>query len=269
MSPSSETPSRARPFFCGNWKLFGTLSESVALATGVAEGVKDVTDADVAMAPGFVALSTVAAKLSLVAGGKVGTAAQDCFWETKGAFTGTVSAQQIADAGARYAIIGHSERRQYFGETDEGVARKTKAALGAGLTPIVCIGETLAERDGGQTLERVRTQLAGGLTGLTPEELTRLVIAYEPVWAIGTGRNATPAQALEVHRFIRGQLVERLGGTAASALRILYGGSVKPDNIAALMAERDIDGALVGGASLTVDSFVKIVKEGTRACTGH
>jgi triosephosphate isomerase (TIM) len=257
---------RARPFFCGNWKLFGTLSESVALATGVRDGTIDVNAADVAVAPGFVALATVAEK---VRGSRLGVAAQDCFWETKGAFTGSVSPQQIADSGAGYIIIGHSERRQLFGETDEGVSRKTRAALGAGLTPIVCIGETLAERDGGITLDRIAAQMTGGLGALGAAELARCVVAYEPVWAIGTGRNATPAQALEVHRFIRGRLIEVLGDTGARALRILYGGSVKPDNIAALMAEPDIDGALVGGASLTVDSFVKIVKEGTRACTGH
>jgi triosephosphate isomerase (TIM) len=259
-------PPRARPFFCGNWKLFGTLSESVALASGVREGTVDVNAADVAVAPGFVALATVAEKLR---GSRLGVAAQDCFWEAKGAYTGTVSPQQIADSGATHVIIGHSERRQFFGETDEGVGRKTKAALGAGLTPVVCIGETLAERDGGITLDRIAAQMSGGLGALGPDELARCVLAYEPVWAIGTGRNATPAQALEVHRFIRSRLIESLGDTGARALRILYGGSVKPDNIAALMAEPDIDGALVGGASLTVDSFVKIVKEGTRACTGH
>jgi triosephosphate isomerase len=261
------TPVRARPFFCGNWKLFGTLSESIALATGVSDGVAGATaHCDVAVSPGFVALATVAERL---AGNAVGVAAQDCYWETKGAYTGEVSAQQIADAGARYVIIGHSERRQFFNETDETVARKTKAALAAGLTPVICIGETLAERDGGETLRRVGAQMTGGFAGFSPEEIKACVIAYEPVWAIGTGRNATPAQAVEVHAFIRGQLGERVGGPAARAMRILYGGSVKPDNVAALMSESEIDGALVGGASLTVDSFVKIVKEGTHACTGH
>src|SRR5687767_14064259 len=180
MSPSAGSPSRARPFFCGNWKLFGSHAESLALSSGVAETVADVTDADVAVAPGFVALAAVAAKLAAT---RVGVAAQDCFWETKGAFTGTVSAQQIADAGARYVIIGHSERRQYFGETDDGVARKTRSALAAGLTPIVCIGETLAERDANQTLDRIGSQIQGGLGALSTEELSRSVIAYEPVWA--------------------------------------------------------------------------------------
>ena len=261
------TPTRARPFFCGNWKLFGSLAESVALATGVRDGVAGVTGTvDVAVAPGFVALATVSEKLR---GGPVGVAAQNCYWEAKGAFTGEVAPQQIVDAGARYVIIGHSERRQYFGETEETVARKTRAALAVGLTPIVCIGETLAERDGGQTLARVGAQIAGAFSGFSPDEIKACVIAYEPVWAIGTGRNATPAQAVEVHTFIRGQLGERVGGAAARAMRILYGGSVKPDNVAGLMASSEIDGALVGGASLTVDSFVRIVKEGANACTGH
>jgi triosephosphate isomerase (TIM) len=257
---------RARPFFCGNWKLFGSLSESVALATGVRDGVADVSASDVAVGPGFVALAKVAEALR---GGPVGVAAQDCHFEAKGAFTGEVSAAQIADAGAAYVIIGHSERRQLFGETDQGVCKKVKAALAAGLTPIVCVGETLAERDSGETLARVGAQLEGGLAGLDAAAVNRCVIAYEPVWAIGTGRNATAAQAVEVHRFIRGRLAERVGGDAARTIRILYGGSVKPDNIAGFMAEEEIDGALVGGASLAVDSFVKIVQEGTRACTGH
>jgi triosephosphate isomerase (TIM) len=252
-----------RPFFCGNWKLFGTIAESVALATGVRDAVREVTGADVAVAPGFIALTSVVEKLR---GSALGVAAQNCHFETKGAFTGEVSAAQVADAGCRYVILGHSERRQLFGETDEGVARKTRAALAAGLTPIVCVGETLAERDGEQTLPRVGTQLAAAVLALPEADMLRCVIAYEPVWAIGTGRNATPAQATEVHRFIRGRLAERLGGRAKE-LRILYGGSVKPDNVAGLMAEQDIDGALVGGASLAVDSFATIVREGMKACS--
>ena len=266
MSVASPTRSdRARPFFCGNWKLFGTAAESLALAEGVRDGTAAVQGADVAVAPGFVALAQVAQRLR---GSALKVAAQNCFWETKGAFTGEASPQQIADAGGTYVILGHSERRQYFGETDANVARKAKAVLAAGLQPVICIGETLAERDGGQTLDRVGAQLAGALASLNGEETRSCVIAYEPVWAIGTGRNATPEQAVEVHRFIRGQLSKQLGVETARFMRILYGGSVKPDNIAALMASPQIDGALVGGASLTVDSFVKIVKEGTNACTG-
>jgi triosephosphate isomerase len=253
----------ARPFFCGNWKLFGNLAESVALATGVRDAVKGVSGCDVAVAPGFAALSTVVEKLR---GSSVGVASQDCYWESKGAFTGEVAASQIADVGCTYAIVGHSERRTLFGETDGDVNRKARAALSAGLVPIICIGETLAERDGGQTLAKVGTQLQAALKEIGDADLARSVIAYEPVWAIGTGRNATPAQAIEVHRFIRGRLVDRLG-PKAKEIRILYGGSVKPDNVAGLLAGEDIDGALVGGASLAVDSFATIVKEGTAACT--
>ena len=256
------TLSRPRPLFCGNWKLFGSLAESIALADGVRAATAEVEGCDVAVAPGFVALATVAQKMK---GSHVRVAAQNGYWQAKGAFTGEVAMAQIADAGAHYVIIGHSERRQFFGETDAGVARKTTAALGAGLRPIVCIGETLAERDAGHTLARVGSQLAEGLAGLSPADLETCVIAYEPVWAIGTGRNATPGQAVEVHTFIRAELRKKLG-EKATLTPILYGGSVKPDNVAALMAEPEINGALVGGASLTVDSFVKIVKEGTRAC---
>jgi triosephosphate isomerase len=252
-----------RPFFCGNWKLWGSLSESVALATGVRDAVASVTEADVAVGPGFVALATVADRLK---GSTVGVASQDGYWELKGAFTGEVAMTQIKDCGASYAIVGHSERRQYFGETDETVARKAKAALAAGLTPIICIGETLAERDAGQALAVVGKQLLGATSGLTDDELVKSVIAYEPVWAIGTGRVATPAQAQEVHAAIRAQLLGRLQARAQQ-IRILYGGSVKPDNIADLMKQKDIDGALVGGASLAVDSFAKIVQQGVAACT--
>jgi triosephosphate isomerase len=235
----------------------------VALARGVRDATADITTADVAVGPGFVALAAVTEKLKSSA---LGVAAQDGYWEVKGAFTGEVAMAQIADAGARYVIIGHSERRQFFSETDPSVARKTKAALGVGLTPIICIGETLAERDAGQALARVSSQLDGATRELSDAELVKVVIAYEPVWAIGTGRNATPDQAQEVHAAIRAQLAKRLQGKAQE-IRILYGGSVKPDNVASLMGKKDIDGALVGGASLTVESFAKLVKEGTSACT--
>jgi triosephosphate isomerase len=235
----------------------------VTLATGVRDAVASVIAADVAVGPGFVALATVAEKLK---GSVVGVASQDGYWEIKGAFTGEVAMAQIANAGARYAIVGHSERRQFFGETDETVARKAKAALANGLVPVICIGETLAERDAGQALAVVAKQLEGATAALSDDELLKSVIAYEPVWAIGTGRVATPAQAQEIHASIRAKLVQRLA-TRAQQIRILYGGSVKPDNIAILMKEKDIDGALVGGASLTVDSFAKIVTEGVAACT--
>src|SRR5450432_1375003 len=248
-----------RPFFCGNWKLYGSIAESLALATEVQSGVATLREVDVVVGPSFTALHAVAKRLE---DGPVAVAAQDCFWEGKGAFTGEVSAAQIADAGCKYVIVGHSERRQLFGELDAAVNLKARAALGAGLSPIICVGETLAERDAGETIGRVQAQLDAALADLSDADLERIVIAYEPVWAIGTGRNATPAQAQEVHRFIRARVAARAPALAAR-LRILYGGSVKPDNIRALMAEEDVDGGLVGGASLSAASFVSIVKEGT------
>jgi len=248
-----------RAFFCGNWKLNGTIAESLALATDVRNGVASVRDVDVAVAPSFTALHAVAKRLE---DGPVMVAAQDCFWEEKGAFTGQVAPSQIADVGCKLVILGHSERRQLFGELDAGVNLKSRAALRAGLIPIICIGETLAERDAGETLGRIQAQLDGALVDMTDAELERIVIAYEPVWAIGTGRNATPAQAQEVHHFIRTRLALRAPALAPK-LRILYGGSVKADNVRALMAEEDVDGGLVGGASLSAESFIRLVKEGS------
>jgi triosephosphate isomerase len=248
-----------RAFFCGNWKLNGSIAESLALATDVRNGVASVRDVDVAVAPSFTALHAVAKRLE---DGPVMVAAQDCFWEEKGAFTGEVAPSQLADAGCKLVILGHSERRQLFGELDAAVNLKTRAALRAGLTPIICIGETLAERDAGETLGRIQAQLDGALADMTDAELEGIVIAYEPVWAIGTGRNATPAQAQEVHHFIRTRLATRAPALAPK-LRILYGGSMKPDNVRALMAEEDVDGGLVGGASLSAESFIRLVKEGS------
>ena len=248
-----------RPVFAGNWKLFGTLAESVALATEVQAGIPSNSSALVVVAPGFAAIATVAKSLQ---GGLVAVAGQDCHWESKGAFTGEVSARQLVDAGCRYVIVGHSERRQLMGELDVDVNRKARAALAAGLSPIVCVGETLTERDAGTTLDLVGRQLDAALTAISAAEAPRCLIAYEPVWAIGTGRTASPAQAEEVHRFIRDRLDARFPA-AAAGISILYGGSVKPDNIRALMAEKNVDGALVGGASLSASSFVSIVKEGT------
>jgi len=253
--------STRRPFFCGNWKLHGTIAESLALATDVRNGVSTLRDADVAVAPSTTALYAVAKRLE---DGPVTVAAQDCFWEDKGAFTGEVSPRQLVDVGCKHVIIGHSERRQLFGELDAAVNLKARAALRAGLSPIVCVGETLAERDAGETLGRIQAQLDAGLADIDAAGLERVVIAYEPVWAIGTGRNATPAQAEEVHRFIRTRVATRAADVAAR-MRILYGGSVKPDNIAALMAEEDVDGGLVGGASLSAESFVRIVQLGLKA----
>jgi triosephosphate isomerase len=250
---------KRRPFFCGNWKLHGTVAESLALATEVRNGVATLRDADVAVAPSFTALHAVAKRLE---DGPVAVAGQNCFWEDKGAFTGEVSAPQLVEAGCKLVIVGHSERRQLMGELDAAVNLKARAALRAGLSPIICVGETLAERDAGETLGRIQAQIDGALDSISDADLERCLIAYEPVWAIGTGRNATPAQAEEVHRFIRARVAARSPGVAPG-LRILYGGSVKPDNVRALMAEEDVDGGLVGGASLSADSFVRIVKEGS------
>jgi len=252
-----------RAFFCGNWKLNGTIAESLALATDVRNGVASLREVDVAVAPSFTALHAVAKRLQQDGvDGPVMVAAQDCFWEEKGAFTGAVAPSQLADVGCKLVILGHSERRQLFGELDAAVNLKSRAALRAGLTPIICVGETLAERDAGETLGRIQAQLDGALADMTDAELERIVIAYEPVWAIGTGRNATPGQAQEVHRFIRTRVAMRAPAVAPK-LRILYGGSVKPDNIRALMAEEDVDGGLVGGASLSAESFIRLVKEGS------
>jgi triosephosphate isomerase len=248
-----------RPFFCGNWKLNGSIAESLALATDVRNGVSSLRDVDVAVAPSFTALYAVAKRLE---DGPVTVAAQDCFWEEKGAFTGEVSSSQLVDAGCKHVIIGHSERRQLFGELDAAVNLKARAALRAGLSPIICVGETLAERDAGETIGRVQAQLDAALVGIDEASLERVVIAYEPVWAIGTGRNATPAQAQEVHHFIRTRIAAS-AAPVAPRLRILYGGSMKPDNVRALMAEADVDGGLVGGASLSAESFVRLVKEGS------
>jgi triosephosphate isomerase len=255
MAPSSPR----RPLFCGNWKLHGSVAESVALATEVRNGVSTLRDADVVVAPSFTAVHAVAKRLE---DGPVAVAGQDCFWEDKGAFTGEVSAPQLADAGCKYVILGHSERRQLMGELDAAVNLKARAALRAGLSPIICVGETLAERDAGETLGRVQAQLDAAIADMTAADLGRCLVAYEPVWAIGTGRNATPAQAEEVHRFIRARLASRFPDVAPG-VRILYGGSVKPDNIRALMAEANVDGGLVGGASLSAESFIRIVKEGS------
>jgi triosephosphate isomerase len=244
------------PFVCGNWKLHKTVAESLELATAVKNAVGPVRDVEVAIAPVFTALHPVAKRLE---GSSVGLAAQNCFWEDQGAWTGEVSAKLLKDVGCTWVILGHSERRQHFGETDAGVNLKLKAVLKNGLRAIVCVGETEKERDAGETFGRVRTQLDGGLRDITAEQSADVVIAYEPVWAIGTGRTATPAQAEEVHAFIRSNLSEKWGAKA-EAVRIQYGGSVKPDNVAQLMAQPNIDGALVGGASLKADDFLKIVK---------
>jgi triosephosphate isomerase len=246
------------PFVVGNWKLNKTIAEALALVTELKNQLGAVKGVAVGVAPPYTSLHAVAKRLE---GSAIATCAQDCFWETSGAFTGEVSAPLLADAGATWSIVGHSERRQFFGDTNESVGKKARAVLAGGLGVIVCVGEMLAERDANRTLDVVDAQLAGALEGIDgAAHQQRLVIAYEPVWAIGTGRTATPAQAQEVHAHIRKKLAERFGAEVASAIRIQYGGSVKPANAEALMAEADIDGALVGGASLEAADFVAIVK---------
>jgi triosephosphate isomerase (TIM) len=245
-----------RPVIAGNWKMFKTAAETRAFFQALLPLVTASKHCDIIAAPPFTAL---AAAVESARGSSIGIAAQNLHWEREGAFTGEVSARMLVDAGCRAVIVGHSERRQFFGETDESVHRKTKAALDAGLTPIVCVGESLAEREGNRTEAVLKRQFEGGLAALTPVDFSRILIAYEPVWAIGTGRTATPEIAGEAHRFIRGLAAARFTSEQASALRILYGGSVKPENIKGLMAQDQIDGALVGGASLDPKSFAAIV----------
>jgi triosephosphate isomerase len=249
------------PVIAGNWKMFKTVHDAVVYTKEFRTMVKDATAIDIVVAPAFLAVHAVA---EAARNSPVAVAAQDVFWEKEGAFTGEVSAAMVREAGAEYVIIGHSERRQYFGETDQAVNRKTVAALAADLVPIVCIGETLEQRERNETMDVLDRQIKLGLDGLTGAQVSGLVLAYEPVWAIGTGRTATSQQAQEVHEHIRGRLRAWFGGDAADACRVIYGGSVKPDNIAELVAQPDVDGALVGGASLDPRSFADIVARARR-----
>ncbi len=250
-----------RKFVCGNWKMHKTAAEARALLRELRDLVAGAVDSvDVAVAPPFTALQAAAEALQ---GSRIQLAGQDVHWEASGAFTGEISAPMLAEVGCRHVIVGHSERRQLFGETDEAVRRKAGAVLAAGMRPIVCVGETLAEREGGRTLEVVSRQVRAALSGLPSTAVSALTLAYEPVWAIGTGKTATTAQAQEVHAAIRA-LVRELAGGAAEQVRIQYGGSVKPDNAAELMAQPDVDGALVGGASLKAQDFSQIVKGALR-----
>lgn len=244
------------PVIAGNWKLFKTIVESVGLVNELKPLVAGNQGVEIVVAPVFTALSRVS---DAVVGSNVRLAAQDCYWEEEGAFTGEVAPKLLKDAGCSHVIIGHSERRQYFGETDLTVNKKAGAAIAAGLTAIVCVGETLAEREAEKTFSVIEAQLTGGLSGFSADAFTRVIIAYEPVWAIGTGKTASDAQAQEVHAFIRQLIAHLFGQPVAEAVRILYGGSVKPDNVKGLMAQPDIDGALVGGASLKAESFAAIV----------
>ncbi|HUL60108.1 MAG TPA: triose-phosphate isomerase [Anaeromyxobacteraceae bacterium] len=251
-----------RKFVCGNWKMHKTAAEAVALLKELAAGLgADGAAVQVAVAPPFTALQAAA---GAAAGTRLELAAQDVHWEAQGAFTGEVSAPMLAEIGCRHVIVGHSERRQLFGETDETVRRKVGAVLSANLLPIVCVGETLAEREAGRTLDVVGRQVRAGLAGIPSAPLAALTVAYEPVWAIGTGKTATSAQAQEVHAAIRKILRDLGGSSAADAVRIQYGGSVKPENAQELMSQPDIDGALVGGASLKAKDFLAIVKGALR-----
>ncbi|HWW18168.1 MAG TPA: triose-phosphate isomerase [Candidatus Saccharimonadales bacterium] len=247
--------SKRRRVIAGNWKMYKTQADTRAFFSVFLPLVAGVTRCDMVIASPFTA---IAAAVEAARGSKVAVGAQNVFWEKEGAFTGEISPPMLAEAGCRYVIVGHSERRQFFGETEQTVAKKTKAALAAGLTPIVCLGELLEHREGGRTEEICATQFTGGPGALTPEEFSRILIAYEPVWAIGTGKTATPEIAAETHRFLR-KCAEQKFGEQARSLRILYGGSVKPDNIQGLMAQEELDGALVGGASLDAKSFASIV----------
>jgi triosephosphate isomerase len=237
--------------------MYKTQAETRAYFSALAPLVRDCVHCDIIVAPPF---TSIAASVEAVKGTAISIAAQDMHGEPEGAFTGEVSAAMLVDAGCRAVIIAHSERRQFFGETDESANRKVKAALAAGLTPILCVGETLAEREGAKTEQVLERQFTGGLAALTGSEFSRIILAYEPVWAIGTGRTATPEIAADTHKFLRRLAEANFTAEQAAGLRILYGGSVKPDNIKGLMAQVDIDGALVGGASLNAEAFASIVK---------
>ena len=244
------------PFIAANWKMFKTVHEAVVFVKEFRSLVKDIADVEIVVAPPFTALHAVAEAARNTV---VGVAGQNLHWEREGAFTGEISAGMLREAGAEYVIIGHSERRRMFHDTDETVNRKLVAALGARLCPIVCIGETLEEREENQTLAVLDRQMKQGLDGMSGDQLASLVLAYEPVWAIGTGRNATPEQAGEAHAHIRNRIRQWFGGHAADQCHVIYGGSVKPDNIQSLVLHPDVDGALVGGASLEVKAFFDIV----------
>jgi triosephosphate isomerase len=245
-----------KPVIAGNWKMYKTIAEAVDFVEKIKPVAAQAGHCEVIVAPPFTALRAAA---EAARGSAVKVAAQNCHWDKEGAHTGDISAGMLRDAGCTHVIIGHSERRHDCGETDEQVNKKVKAALAAGLTPIVCVGETLAEREKGETEKVLECQFMGGLAGLTPADFSRIIIAYEPVWAIGTGRTATPEMAGEAHRFLRKLARQQFGEGEADGVRILYGGSVKPDNVGGLMAQEEIDGALVGGASLKVDSFTALV----------
>jgi len=246
-----------KKFIAGNWKMFKTVAEALAFAHDAKGRVASVDMVQIAVAAPYTALHALAHDLK---GSNIELAAQNCHWEKEGAFTGEISVGMLKEAGVRHVIIGHSERRQYFGETNATANLKVKAALAGGLGVILCVGEKLDERESGRAFDVVKADLEGGLQGLTAADMGPVVIAYEPVWAIGTGKTASPAQAQEMHAFIRARIKDGFGAAVADAIRIQYGGSVKPDNVRELMIQPDIDGALVGGASLKPESFEALVK---------
>ena len=254
------------PLVIGNWKMHGTIPEARALATGIRDGLKRPRGVEVAICPPFTALAAVA---EIVNATPIALGAQNCHCEPSGAHTGEISPPMLVDVGCRFVLLGHSERRREMGETDAQINRKVVAAIAHGLTPVLCVGETADERRQGLTFTTVEGQLRAGLAGVEPAALGKIVLAYEPVWAIGTGVNATPAQAAEVHGYLRGLLSELASKEVAQAVRILYGGSVKADNIDALAVEAEIDGALVGGASLVAQGFIAIVRKAARAARGE
>ena len=249
-------PSRT-PIIAGNWKMYKTAAEAVALVRALQAEVAGLNACEIVICPPFTALAAVQ---PVVAGSHLQVGAQNVHWEKEGAFTGEIAPAMLKELGVRYAVVGHSERRQFFGETDAGVNKRAKAALAAGLRPIVCVGETLPQREANKTAAVVKTQVAGSLAGLSKNEMLETVIAYEPVWAIGTGKTATPSQAQEVHALIRQLLVALFDADTAARVRLQYGGSVKPDNAKELLGQPDIDGALVGGASLKADGFAAIIR---------
>ena len=254
-----------RAIIAGNWKMNRTIDEALSLVESLRTLLQDVQNVDIVVCPPFPALAEVSKVLE---GTSIGLGAQNMYWEPQGAFTGEVSAKMLLTAGCQFVILGHSERRHLFGETDEGVNKKVTAALESGLIPIICIGERLEEREASQTEGVVERQLTGAVQGLSPEQMLKVVIAYEPVWAIGTGMAATPEMANDVHRYIRGLLRTMHDEGISSAVRIQYGGSVTDENAVSLLAQPDIDGALVGGASLKAESFAKIVRAGVEQTGG-
>ena len=253
---------RRRCLIAGNWKMHKTISDSVALAKAINEGMADGIEVDMVICPPFTALSAVA---DAIKGTPVGLGAQNLYWEEKGAFTGEIAPVMLQDAGCQYVIVGHSERRQFFGETDQTVKRRIKAALTAGLIPIICVGETLQQREAGNTDQVVKTQVQGAYAGIDPKTALNTVIAYEPVWAIGTGKASNGPDANCVSGLIRNEIAGLMGAEIAQQIRILYGGSVKPENMAEFASQSNIDGALVGGASLDAQSFLGIAANAAKA----